>query len=194
MTTIIKRILAVIDRSASANDVFAQALALAKQNHSHLMLTHCLSLNTLEEMGTLMDAAFGLASPAKLQNIQDDYQTQVNATWQYLFDYALQAQAQGIVAEVACKTGEVGSQICQLAEQWEADLVVISNNGKPSWKEKLFGRPLNYVVLHAPCNVMVMPTKENAESLNHLSQSQEYLNRCYTESDDYLARSTKFLS
>ena len=44
MKTPFKRILAAIDRSASANNVFDLAIAQIKRNCKHLMLTDCLSL------------------------------------------------------------------------------------------------------------------------------------------------------
>lgn len=183
MTRQFKRILAAMDRSVLASDIFEQALALAQQNHSHLMLTHCISLKTLEQLGTFMDAGFGLASPAKLRQLQEQHLEEVNEVWQWLCAYAIQAQAQGVVAEVTCETGDAGTQICSLAQQWDADLIVIGHGGKPSLKEKLFGSTTNHVVLHAPCTVMAVQPRESAERLMESNASEECANRFYTDSN-----------
>lgn len=167
MKTPFKRILVALARSAAANNVFDLAIALAQQNYSHLMLTHCISLKTLEQLGTLIDRGFGLASSAKFQQLQNEHLNEVNEAWQWLSDYALQAQAQGIFAEVTCQSGEAGVQICSLAQQWDADLILIGQGGKPSLKEKLFGSTTNHVRQYASCSIMIVQPENNTQCLRH---------------------------
>jgi hypothetical protein len=51
--TPLKRILAALDRSTVANDVFAQAIARAQQNNSHLMLLHQVNSQLAQSMWNL---------------------------------------------------------------------------------------------------------------------------------------------
>lgn len=171
-----KRILVALDRSASANNVFELAIALAQQNCKHLMLTHCISLKTLEQLGTLVDAGFGLATCAKLQRLQDEHRNKVNEAWHWLCEYALQAQAQGVFAEVTCQVGDAGVQICSLAQQWEADLIVIGQGGKPSLKEKVFGSTTNHVRHHASCSIMIVQPENTPQCLRHSRVSKTWEN------------------
>jgi nucleotide-binding universal stress UspA family protein len=187
MKTPFKRILVALDRSAAANNVFDLAIALAQQNCSHLMLTHCVSVKTLEQLGTLIDAGFGLASPAKLQRLQDEHLNEVNEAWQWLCDHALQAQAQGIFAEVTCQAGEAGVQICSLAQQWEAALIIIGH-GKPSLKEKLFGSTTHYVRYHAPCSIMIVQPENSPQCLRHPKTPKTLVNGLH-QFDERLAQS-----
>lgn len=182
-----KRILVALDRSASANNVFELAIALGKQNYD-LMLTHCISLKTLEQLGTLIDTGFGLATCAKLQRLQDEHLNEVNEAWQWLCDYALQAQAQGVFAEVTCKEGEPGVHICSLAQQWDADLIVIGQGGKPSLKEKLFGSTTNHVRQYASCSIMIVQPENSTQCLPHPRASQTWENGS-RRVDDQLAQS-----
>ncbi|AFZ36305.1 UspA domain-containing protein [Stanieria cyanosphaera PCC 7437] len=167
-----KRILVALERNDSAVQVFEQALTLAKQNDSNLILTSWIKLKTLEQLSLLIDAGCGLVSSAKLRKFQDEHLNEVKESWLWLCDYALQAQAYGINAEVKCETGEARVQICTLVQQWEADLIVVGHGGKPSLKEKLFGNITNQVVLHAPCSVIVVQPESKTQNLSHFKTSK----------------------
>jgi nucleotide-binding universal stress UspA family protein len=172
MKTPFKRILAALDYSATADDVFAQAIALAQQNDSHLMLTHCVSLKTFEQLHTFMDAGCGLASSTKLQRLQDEHIEQVNQAWLWLCDYAHQAQAQGTLAELSCQVGNAASQICHLAQQWSANLILVGHGRQSNLKKRLFGDITHYVVSHAPCSVMVVQQENSIQHLPQLHRSE----------------------
>jgi hypothetical protein len=110
----------------------------------------------LEQLSVLIDAGVGLASSARLRQLQDEHLDEVNEVWRWLCRYALQAQTYGVFAEVSCGTGEARVQICDLAQQWNADLIMLGTGRKPSFKEKLFGSTTTHVVQYAPCSVIVV--------------------------------------
>lgn len=114
------RILVAIARHKSASDVFHQALVLAQQNHSHLILTHCTRLQVLSQVGTLIDSSFGLVNPAKKQQLEREHQVQSDQAAQWLRTYALEAQARGVCTEAVHQLGEPSIQICHLARQFNA--------------------------------------------------------------------------
>jgi nucleotide-binding universal stress UspA family protein len=174
-----KRILAAIDRSNLARDVFNRALALAQQNHSHLILSHCTSLKTIKQMGTLIDAGFGLVSSAKLRQLDREHHELVNEAYRWLCNYALEAQTQGVFAEIVHEVGEARVQICHLAQQLNADLIVIGSSGKASWKQRLCGSKTEYVARHAPCCVMVVQPEDDTQRLPYLKTPKELVNKSH---------------
>lgn len=177
MKTSFKRILAAIDRSNSAKDVFNRALALAKQNHSHLILTHCTSLKTMEQMGTLIDAGFGLVSSAKLRQLSREHDEHVHEAYRWLCNYALEAQAQGVLAEIVYEVGEASVQICHLAQQLNADLILIGSSGKASLRQRLWGSKTEYVVRHAPCCLIVVQPEDETQRLPHPKTPKKCVNQ-----------------
>jgi len=160
MKTSLNRILVALDGTHRDRDVLGFAIAQAQHYNSHLLLVHCLSPLTLTQLSTCIDAGFGLVPAGKRQQLQHQHLQEVNAAWQWLCDYALQAHSQGVSAEVICKIGEPGSQICALAQQWQADLMIMGHGGKPSLKSRLFGRVTTQVIQHGLCTTMVVQPKQ----------------------------------
>ena len=160
-----RRIVAAIDRCDLANAVFEQAFILAQQHHSLLILTHCTSLQISEHMGTFIDAGFGLVSPAKLQQLDEEYRDQVDEDYQWLCDYASVAQAEGVCTQVIHQVGEACVQICSLAKHSYADLIVMGRSRKLGLKQRLFGCKTDYVMRYAPCPVMVVQSESHTQYL-----------------------------
>lgn len=160
-----KRILVALDRSVTAPLVFELAIALAEQNQSCIMVTHSVSLKTLEELGQLIDSGVGLASSQKIKQLQDEYIEEKKEVWHWLEEYARKAQSQGIETEIKCETGEASERICSLARRWDADLIILGRNEKRTLMQKLFGSTSNKVLRKAPCSVMVMQFQSNTKNL-----------------------------
>ncbi|AOY84069.1 universal stress protein [Moorena producens JHB] len=153
-----KKILVAIDRSSQAEAVFEHALDLAEKEQSTLMLVHCL-WETQELMtpyiglGTIADVDL-YGSLRKVQ--QENLQKHVEENKGWLRSYAQQANAQGIAAEVSCQLADPSLGICDLAQKWGADLIVLGRRGLGGLKEMVLGSVSNYVVHHAPCSVLVV--------------------------------------
>ena len=54
--------------------------------------------------------------------------------------------------------GHAGLQICCRAEKLNVDLIVTSTHGRTGLKHALLGSTAEYVVRHAPCSVLVVPS------------------------------------
>ena len=54
--------------------------------------------------------------------------------------------------------GNAGLQICTRAEKLGVDLIVTSTHGRTGLKHALLGSTADYVVRHAPCSVLVVPS------------------------------------
>lgn len=63
-------------------------------------------------------------------------------------------------AQSHVKVGRAFDQICRMAEELGAQLIVISTHGRTGWRRLLLGSTAERVVRHAPCPVMVVRERE----------------------------------
>ncbi|MEM7771316.1 MAG: universal stress protein [Cyanobacteria bacterium P01_A01_bin.37] len=161
------KIIAALDTSNRSNYIFQQTIELAKHDNSSILLLHVL---TSEEEN----------SPLKLPSrIEDIYWApgtgvdpeQWHREWQeyeqqclgQLQVYAEQAKGQGIFVDIQQVSGSPGSTICEIAETWGADLIMLGNRGRQGVTELLMGSVSNYVLHHAHCSVLIVkPTIDYA--------------------------------
>jgi nucleotide-binding universal stress UspA family protein len=132
-----RKILVAVDESSQALMMFEQALELAKKESASLMVFHCIKLVARHTYLTELEVKTEQAQ--KLLQI-----------------YQQKAKDQGILAEFSYRTGEPGASICDLAQSWGADLVVVGRRGFKGLAEVLLGSVSNHVVHHAPCSVLVI--------------------------------------
>ena len=66
----------------------------------------------------------------------------------------------GIKVEPSLQIGHAGQQICGRATEHRADLIVTSTHGATGLKHMLIGSTAEYVVRHAACPVLVVPSHE----------------------------------
>lgn len=66
----------------------------------------------------------------------------------------------GLQVETSLQTGHAGQQICDGARDCAVDLIVTSTHGRTGFKHVLLGSTAEYVVRHAPCPVLVVPSHE----------------------------------
>ncbi|MBD2426459.1 universal stress protein [Phormidium sp. FACHB-1136] len=149
-----QRILAAIDQSALSEQVFATALGLAKSQGAHLHLAHCFTL----PLPTNLDFGDRYRASAKefLAIAQEQMDATLEHTRQWLDTLEAQAQEAGIEVSWDWRGGEVGPQICDIAKQYEADLIVIGRRGRGRLQTALLGSVSNYVLHHAHCSVLVV--------------------------------------
>ena len=67
------------------------------------------------------------------------------------------AEGQGVHAETHLVAGDPAAQICRLAEERAADLIVMGSRGHGPLAAALLGSVAGHVVQHAHCPVMVVP-------------------------------------
>jgi nucleotide-binding universal stress UspA family protein len=66
----------------------------------------------------------------------------------------------GIEVKGSLQIGHAGQQVCARAERQHADLIVTSTHGTTGFKHILVGSTAEYVVRHATCPVLVVPSHE----------------------------------
>ncbi|MDQ3414259.1 MAG: universal stress protein [Verrucomicrobiota bacterium] len=69
-------------------------------------------------------------------------------------------------ASLQIRVGRPHSQICELASEIQADLIVLSTHGRTGWERALLGSTAERVIRHAPCPVLVArPTSRKKTEL-----------------------------
>jgi nucleotide-binding universal stress UspA family protein len=171
----IQKILVALDRSETHQHVLDEALALAKSTHASLMLFHVLNSSGQGYPYSMYPSAD--AYPALYEETIQLYTEQLRRSEQEGIDFlrslTQQAAALNIPAEYSQSSGDPGKKICETAESWKADAILMGRRGRSGLREMLLGSVSSYVLHHAPCSVMMIQgVFSDAEAL------QEYLDVC----------------
>lgn len=141
------------------SEVLAQAIALAKKDQSHLFIFH--SINRLPArqdilIGSNITPYAGLYEGETLtlsEKLMEETTEELNAWLHSLQEWA---SYEGLEADYEYGIGEPGKLICERAERYGVDLIVIGRRGRRGISEILLGSVSNYVTHHAPCHVLVV--------------------------------------
>jgi nucleotide-binding universal stress UspA family protein len=68
------------------------------------------------------------------------------------------ARAKGVTVELFSRRGDPADAILDVAEENEADLIIVGNKGMTGAKRFLLGSVPNKVSHHAPCSVLIIRT------------------------------------
>ncbi len=154
------KILVAIDNSAVSDRIFEQALALAQATQAQIMLVHGLSG---EEEGSPFPIPAGVeamywapGTEINLEQWRHQWETYETKSLDRLRQFSAIANQAGVNTEFRQVVGVPGKAICQVAQQWSADLIVVGNRGRSGLTELLLGSVSNYVMHHAPCSVLVV--------------------------------------
>lgn len=161
-----QKILVAIDHSSFSQLVFEQALDLAKTNQAKLILFHSVTADLVATTPPFA-GELGISPQLVSQAYQTQYvrfEDQLRQTQSLLHQYSKLATQQGITTETDYRTIEPGQGICQAAQRWQADLIVMGRRGRKGLTEALLGSVSNYVLHHASCAVLVVQPKQAAET------------------------------
>ena len=144
-----KSIVVGTDGSETASTAVRQAVDLAKQINARLELV----------------SAYEPVSDQRLREerteVPDDLQWMVNpredvdATLQEAAELAKEA---GVDVETFARQGDPADAILDVAEEQNADLIIVGNKGMTGAKRFLLGSVPNKVSHHAPCSVLIIRT------------------------------------
>lgn len=154
-----KHILVALDRAAEAIQVFEIAVEQARQTGATLLFMHCVRRESdiqsapFMGIGTIAD----IDTYGTLKRIQQEHLLQeLQLAQMRLQDWCQKAALRGVSAELDCPIGEPSLEICNVARNWGADLIIIGRRGHQGLSEIVLGSVSNYVVHHAPCSVLVV--------------------------------------
>ncbi|MEL6438505.1 MAG: universal stress protein [Cyanobacteria bacterium J06621_8] len=160
----IDKIVAAIDYSDHSQSVFESAITMARTHKALLMLLHVVAegqpifqlLPSYSYYPMENSHDYGL-NQQKLQYFE-------RAGIDFLQTKAKEAEAAGVAAEFTQLAGNPGRSICDLANTWSADLVLVGSRGLNGLKEIFLGSVSNYVTHHAHCPVMVIRPEPDYKS------------------------------
>jgi nucleotide-binding universal stress UspA family protein len=147
-----QKILVAIDDSELSRTVFDRSLALATADRSALMLVHILTLHDDLYPG---DTFIGMSESA-MQIYTERLERRERAGVEKLQLLESAATAAGVPTEYTQNIGDPGKMICEIAGNWNANLIVIGRRGLSGLRELLSGSTSNYVLHHAPCDVFTI--------------------------------------
>jgi nucleotide-binding universal stress UspA family protein len=145
----LRKILVPIDFSDCSMKGIAYAKALAKEFDATLVLLHSIHL----QYYVASDEYARYDFPLLMQQMEKAAQGQMR-------DLVRKTDWDGIQVETALEAGHAGQQICARAQDYDADLIVTSTHGTTGFKHVLLGSTAEYVVRHAHCPVLAVPTRE----------------------------------
>ncbi|KAF3884653.1 MULTISPECIES: universal stress protein [Nostocales] len=153
-----KKILIALDCSDAGKYVFEQGFTLAKMAGSSLLLLHVLSNE--EEGSPYIPVSTFEYYPAMWEQVSDFHQQEwdrwKNKGVEMLRALCAQANIADVNTEFRQIPGNPSRVICDLAQSWNADLIIIGRRGHSGLAELLLGSVSNYVLHHAPCSVHVV--------------------------------------
>ncbi|HEY6111229.1 MAG TPA: universal stress protein [Chthoniobacterales bacterium] len=145
---VLGKILVATDFSDCAATGVDFARRLARQFKSKLLLLHSVHL----EYYVALDEYARYDFPMLAQQAESFAREQMR---ELVRDQSDDLALKGIVA-----CGHPGQEICAKAQEFGADLIVTATHGRTGLKHLFLGSTAEYVVRHAPCPVLVVPSHE----------------------------------
>ena len=136
-----KRIIAAIDLSDESDAVLQRACEVAQQNSAELSLVHVVEI---------ISYAYGGEMPVDIADIQTQVENHAERRIKEIADKLAYPIAQTLVA-----TGNTGSEIHSVAQQLDADLIVIGSHGRHGIS-LLLGSTANGVLHGANCDILAV--------------------------------------
>lgn len=142
-----RKILVPIDFSDCSMKGLTYAKALARQFGSKLVLLNSVAL----QYYVASDEYARYDFPLLLQQTE-------KAAREQMQELVRETDWDGIEVASSLQIGHAGQQICARAIDHDADLIVTATHGRTGLKHLLLGSTAEYIVRHAHCSVLVVPS------------------------------------
>lgn len=153
------RILVAVENNQIGETVFNEALSTAKANGASLMLLQVMSPFEERYINPISMDPYSfyptMHSEAILQTLKKWDMLKQECT-DFLMGLATRAANEGITAEFTQNLGDPGRIICDMARNWQADLIIVGRRGRVGLSEFFLGSVSNYVLHHAHCSVLTV--------------------------------------
>jgi nucleotide-binding universal stress UspA family protein len=134
-----ERILVAVDGSPQGGKTVPVAVDLASKYGSGVVVVH------VREHGRFEGTDVDLGPPVEAEELVDAVLERFRAA---------DVDARGEIRHVT--PGDTPKQIVEVADGWEADLIVLGTRGMTEWKSLVLGGVANKVVQHAGCPVLLV--------------------------------------
>jgi nucleotide-binding universal stress UspA family protein len=154
------RMLVAIDMSEMGKKVFDSALSIAEKHQGRLLLLHVLSAeednSPLPIPPNLTELYPAVGNDLTLETWRQQWEEFERQGLEVLRSHQKEAANAGVSAEFQQISGSPSRIICQVAREWQANLIIIGHRGRSGLSEMLLGSVSNYVMHHAPCSVLMV--------------------------------------
>jgi nucleotide-binding universal stress UspA family protein len=169
------RILVAIDGSEVGERVLEHAISLAQSSQARLMLVHVLSqdhqlceLPNSEIQNTVFSSQPSVSNQQTInqQASQEPHQEPhlEQGHLDVMRSYWGRVMAAGVLADFRLPCGHPGVEICDLAQKWGAELILMGHRSDPNFS---LGLPSmsRYVFDHSLCPLLVLPQQVELPNL-----------------------------
>jgi nucleotide-binding universal stress UspA family protein len=172
------KILVAVDRSENSEKVLDTAIALAKAMGASLMLLHVLSSEAkgCPTSPTLTTLEYYPVEGRLFEDYQKLWQTYEKEGLELLRSCTDKAAIAGVNTEFTQNSGNPGRTICEMAQTWGADLIVMGHRGHSGLNELILGSVSNHVMHHAPCSVHIVRQPKQIDSKD--SEAMQVESKC----------------
>ncbi|UIE40114.1 universal stress protein [Leptodesmis sichuanensis] len=154
-----KKILVAVSPAMTDDTLIHEAIDLAKLSGGTIMLLHVLSPMD-EDYPTPVypgpDSVYPGLHEEAIRAYAQQWEVYERQGLEFLQKLTKEVSAAGVSAEFTQSPGDPGRKICNLADTWEADLIILGRRGHTGLKEFFLGSVSNYVLHHAPCSVLTI--------------------------------------
>lgn len=153
-----KKILVPVQTEVNDQAVIDSALNLAQQLQGQIMFLHVFSS---EDKGRPLTPTpvlynYPMVTDELMKNYRSRLEDAESQGLEMLKRLTAKAASMGISAEFTQNIGTRSHVICKIAENWQANLIVMRQPDRSTLDEMLTGGVSNYVVHHAPCAVLTV--------------------------------------
>ena len=159
-------ILAAVDTSFLKSIVFEHSLETAKLHQAELKFLHCVkeeispsNTSAVSVVGTPLGASYHSPSGIDFQIVRQAREDRFAEVEEWLQEYCRRAEQQGVKSTCEVVLGNPEDHVCDLAQAWQTDLIVVGRQGRTGLTEFFLGSVSNHVVHHAHCSVLVVQGK-----------------------------------
>jgi nucleotide-binding universal stress UspA family protein len=156
------KILVALDMSDLGPNVFETALSLAQNYQASLKLLHVLSSeeenSPLPIPDNLKELFPAQGNDLTLEAWREEWHAFEAEGIAVLRSHCQQATQMGLKADYEQISGNPGKTICKVAQEWQAELIVIGHRGRSGLSEILLGSVSNHVLHHSSCSVLTIYT------------------------------------
>lgn len=170
------KILVAVDRTQNNKFVFDIAVSLAQTTGANLMLLHILSKKEPDHPIEPAYNYYPIVKEWNYETYQKEYAEYEQHGIEFLKDMIHEATAAGVTAEFTQLAGNPGRLICELANNWSAELILVGSRGLRGLKEMFLGSVSNYVTHNAPCSVLIVRQPVDSYS-DKVSSEEETVSR-----------------
>jgi len=169
-------IVVAVDSTQVSHQAFEKAVGMAKSLDARLLIAHVLSFRDTDSPQPIQSYSTPdtiVVDEAIRQQYQQDWNTYVEHYEALLKQKLEEAKLHGVQAESKQTQGSPGRALCELARQFDADLLIVGSHQRRGVSELMIGSTSNYIMHHAPCSVLVVHPHTASEKADHSATVQE---------------------